>query len=62
MVPRFGRLDVQLGLLNATAKPVSDVEFEFDGRREHLMVYFNRFASHTAVPARLHDACPPGRR
>ena len=62
MVPRFGRLDVQLGVLNATAKPVSDIEFEFDGRREHLMVYFNQFASHTLVPARLHDPCPPGRR
>lgn len=62
MVPRFGRLDGQLGVLYPTASRVSDIEFEFDGRREHLMVYFNPFASHTLVPARLHDPCPPGRR
>jgi hypothetical protein len=61
MVPRFGPLDAQLGVLKATATRVSDVEFEFDGRREHLMVYFNPLASHTPVPAMLHDPCPPGR-
>jgi hypothetical protein len=61
MVPRFGRLDAQLGPLEGTATRVSDVEFEFDGRREHLMAYFNPSALHTPVPARLHDACPPGR-
>jgi len=61
MFPRFGPLDEQLGLLEPRATRVSDVEFEFDGRSEHLMVYFNPLALHTPVPARLHDPCPPGR-
>ena len=61
MFPRFGPLDAQLGVLKTAATRVSDIEFEFDGRREHLMVYFNPLASHTPVPTRLHDPCPPGR-
>ena len=41
MVPRFGRLDAQLGPLKPTAVLVSEVEFEFDGRKERLYAYFN---------------------
>jgi len=62
MVPRFGPLERQLGDLAATATRVSDVEFEFDGRKEHIVIYFNPVATHTPVPAMLHDPCPPGRR
>lgn len=62
MVPRFGRLDVQLGTLISTAIPVSDIEFEFDGRKEHILLYFNPTALHTPVPNKLHDPCPPGRQ
>jgi arabinofuranosyltransferase len=62
MVPRFGRLDTQLGGLKSTAILVSEVEFEFDGRKERLYAYFNPLALHTPVPKKLHDPCPPGRR
>jgi hypothetical protein len=61
MVPRFGPIERQLGTLASTAVRVSDVKFEFDGRTEHLMAYFSPMAAHTAVPAKLHDPCPPGR-
>jgi hypothetical protein len=61
MVPRFGPIERQLGILTSTAVRVSDVKFEFDGRTEHLMAYFNPMAAHTPVPAKLHDPCPPGR-
>jgi len=62
MAPRFGPLQVQLGPLAGSAVLVSDVEFEFDGRRQHIMLYYNPLALHTPVPAKLHDRCPPGRR
>jgi hypothetical protein len=62
MVPRFGPLQVQLGPLAQSVVLVSDVGFEFDGRRQHIMLYYNPLALHTRVPAKLHDACPPGRR
>ena len=61
MVPRFGALDAQLGALKWTAVRVSDIEFWFDGRQEHMVLYFNPTAQHTPVPAKLHDPCPPGR-
>ena len=61
MVPRFGALDAQLGPLKETAIRVSDIPFWFDGRTEHMVLYFNPAALHTAVPARLHDPCPSGR-
>ena len=62
MVPRFGPLERQLGPLENAAVQVSDVPFEFDGRIEHLVVYYNPLALHTPVPAKLHDPCPPGRQ
>lgn len=61
MIPRFGRLDQLLGDAKPSATLVSDVELEFDGGREHIVIYFNPLASHTPVPAMLHDPCPPGR-
>ena len=62
MVPRFGSLDAQLGLLQGPAIRVSDVEFVFDGLNQHMLAYFNPSAFHTPVPAKLNDPCPPGRR
>jgi hypothetical protein len=62
MVPRFGPIDRQLGPLKSTATRVSDIPFVFDGRVEHMVVYFNPSASHTPVPTRLRDPCPPGRQ
>jgi hypothetical protein len=61
MVPRFGPIDRQLGPQKSTATVVSDVAFTFDGRVEHLVAYFNPSASHTPVPRKLRDPCPPGR-
>jgi hypothetical protein len=61
MVPRFGPLDAQLAILKPVATRVSDAAFEFDGRTEHIMAFFNPVATHTPVPTRLHDPCPPGR-
>lgn len=61
MVPRFGPVESQLGSLTHAAVQVSDVAFEFDGRIQHLVVYYNPLALHTPVPAKLHDPCPPGR-
>jgi hypothetical protein len=62
MIPRFGQLDQLLGDAKTSATLVSDVELEFDGGREHIVIYFNPLASHTPVPAMLHDPCPPGRQ
>lgn len=62
MVPRFGPLDRQLGELESTVIPVSDIEFEFDGRKERLVAFFNPTALHTPVPRKVNDPCPPGRR
>jgi arabinofuranosyltransferase len=61
IVPRFGPVERQLGSLTSTLVRVSDIAFEFDGRTEHLIAYFNPTAAHTPMPARLHDPCPPGR-
>jgi hypothetical protein len=62
IVPRFGPIDRLLGPLKSTATPVSEIAFRFDGRMEHLVTYFNPSASHTPVPSRLRDPCPPGRQ
>jgi hypothetical protein len=59
--PRFGPLERQIGTVASTVVSVSDIPFEFEGRTEHLVVYFNAAATHTPMPARLHDPCPPGR-
>jgi hypothetical protein len=61
MLPRFRSADRQLGALKPVLQPVADVAFEFDGRTEHLVAYFNPAAIHTPVPTTLHGACPPGR-
>jgi hypothetical protein len=62
LVPRFGPIDSQLGPLKSTATRISDIAFAFDGRTEHLEVYFNPSASHTPVPSKFRDPCPPGRQ
>lgn len=62
MVPRFGPIDRLLGSLKSTVTPISDIAFTFDGRTEHLVAYFNPSASHTPVPSKLRDPCPPGRQ
>ena len=62
MVPRFGSLDAQLGLLNGPAVPARMSKFVFDGVNQHMFACFNPSALHTPVPAKLNDPCPPGRR
>ena len=63
MVPRFGSLDAQLGSAEVHGNScLGRRRSSSMARTEHLVAYFNPSASHTPVPSKLNDPCPPGRR